>query len=106
VLGDGQVVVTLEEGRPIAIAPAILAAYELTPLQGEVLRDVLHGSDDAQIAERLGILPAAVQDDIVAIFKRIGVASRLELPKKLFFEHYFERATRGAALGPDGWFAT
>jgi hypothetical protein len=106
VLGDGQVVVTIEEGRPIAIAPAILAAYELTPLQGEVLRDVLHGSDDVQIAERLGILPAAVQDDIVTIFKRIGVTSRLELPKQLFFEHYYERATRGEALGPDGWFAT
>jgi DNA-binding CsgD family transcriptional regulator len=106
VLGDGQAVVTIEEGRPIAVAPSILAPYELTPLEGEILRDVLHGADDSQIAERLGIASSAVQSDIVALLRRIGVSNRQELPQRLFFEHYFERAERGDALGPDGFFAT
>jgi DNA-binding CsgD family transcriptional regulator len=106
VLGDGKVIVTIEEGRPIAIAPSILGAYELTPLEGEVLRDMLHGADDAHIAERLGIASGVVQLDIVAILKKLGVESRHELPEKVFFEHYFERAQRAEPLGPDGWFAT
>jgi len=105
VLGDGQAVVTIEEGRPTPIAPAILKAYGLSPLNGEILRDLLHGFGDPQIAEHLGVGVETVRADIVGILKKVGVANRTELPKKLFFDHYFERVLAGAPLEPDGWFA-
>jgi DNA-binding CsgD family transcriptional regulator len=105
VLGDGNALVTIEEGRPIALAPALLAAYDLTPLEGEVLRDVLHSADEAQIEERLGIAAPVVQATIASALEKVGVATRAELPKKLFFERYFELVERDEPLGPDGFFA-
>ena len=104
-LGDGKVVVTIEEGRPMAIAPAILAAYGLSPLSGEVLRDVLHGFGDAQIAEHLNVGVETVQAELLAVLKKVGAATRAELPNKLFFEHYFERVLACVPLEPDGFFA-
>jgi DNA-binding CsgD family transcriptional regulator len=103
-LGDGQVVVTIEEGRPIPLATSLREAYGLSPLQGEVLRDVLLGIDDAQIAERTNLPPATVHADVTAILGKVGVGARDELRKKLFFEHYYERVLAGAPLGADGWF--
>jgi DNA-binding CsgD family transcriptional regulator/GAF domain-containing protein len=105
VLGDGNALVTIEEGRPIAIAQPVLAAYDLTPLEGEVLRDVLHSAEEAQIAERLGIATPLVQATIASALGKVGVATRDELPKKLFFERYYELVERDEPLGPDGFFA-
>jgi DNA-binding CsgD family transcriptional regulator len=103
-LGDGQTVVTIDDGRPLAIAPALLEAYGLSASEGEVLRDVLHGSDDAQIAERLGVPLDAVQTDAANVLQRVGVTSRDELAKKIFFEHYYERQLTGAPLDANGFF--
>jgi DNA-binding CsgD family transcriptional regulator/GAF domain-containing protein len=105
VLGDGKSVVTVEEGRPIAIASSLLSAYGLSPLEGEVLRDLLHGAEDAQIAEHLNVGVPAVQADVANVLRKVGVATRAELPKRLFFEHYFERVQVGTPLDPDGFFA-
>jgi hypothetical protein len=104
-LGDGKVVVIVEDGRPIALAPQLLEACGLSPLEGEVLRDVLLGFDDTRIAERLSVPEKAVRADLAVILTRLGVERREELPKKVFFEHYAARVRATAALGPDGWFA-
>lgn len=106
VLGDGNAVVTIDEGRAIALAQPILEAYDLTPSQGDVLRDLLHGLEDAYIVERAGTSLEAVRADIEATIHKLCVTSRAELPKKLFFDHYFERAEAGARLGADGYFAS
>jgi DNA-binding CsgD family transcriptional regulator len=104
-LGDGKVVVTIEEGRPIALAVPLREAYGLTPLQGDVLRDILLGIDDVQIAERTNLPAANVHGELQEILKKVGVQRRFEFAKKLFFDHYAERLRAGTPLGADGWFA-
>ncbi len=104
ILGDGKAVVTIDDGRPIAIAPAILEAHGLTALEGDVLRDLLHGFEDAHIAARLGISLDQVDRDTAAVLAKTHAPSRLELPKQLFFEHYFTRLEACAPLGRDGCF--
>lgn len=104
-LGDGKVVVTVEEGRPIGLAAPLLETYGITPLQGELLRDVLLGLDDARIAERLNVSEPTVATDLVGILGKVGVEKREELPRKVFFDHYAARVRAGSPLGADGWFA-
>ena len=106
VLGDGKTVVTIDDGRPIAIAPFLLDAYCLTALEGDVLRDLLHGYEQGHIAARLGLSLDAVERDVSAVLAKAGVPSRLELPKQLFFEHYFARLEANAPIGRDGCFET
>jgi hypothetical protein len=106
VLGDGKAVVTIDDGRPIAIAPSILDAYGFSTAEGDVLRDVLHGYEDAHVAARLGLTLDAVERDIAAILAKAKVATRVELPQKLFFEHYFARLEAAAPIGRDGYFET
>jgi DNA-binding CsgD family transcriptional regulator len=105
-LGDGKAVVTIDDGRPIAIAPSLLAAHGLSEVEGELLRDLLHGYEDAHIAARLGVSLDTAQNDGRAILEKLGVSSRLELLRKLFFEHYFARLEASDPIGRDGWFAT
>jgi Bacterial regulatory proteins, luxR family len=105
VLGDGNAVVSIDEGRPIAVAAPILAAHALSSDEGEVLRDLLHGSEDSHIAERIGTSLEAVRASIDEVLRKVGVESRTGLAKKLFFEHYFERVQAGAPVGPDGYFS-
>jgi DNA-binding CsgD family transcriptional regulator len=104
-LGDGKVVVTIEEGRPIGLAAEVQEAYGLSPLQGDLLRDALLGTDDAHIAERLGITETTVVAELAALVERLGVPRREELARKVFFEHYATRAQASAPLGAVGWFA-
>jgi GAF domain-containing protein len=104
VLGDGNAIVTIEEGRLTAVAPSILHAYGLSPLQGELLRDLLHGAEDAQIAEHLNVSVEVVPADVSRLLELCRVTSRAELPKRLFFDHYFDRVMAGTALDSDGFF--
>jgi GAF domain-containing protein len=104
-LGDGKVVVTVEEGRPIGLPAEVQEAYDLSPLQGELLRDALLGTDDAHIAERVGITEAAVAAELATVVEKLGVSQRDELARKVFFEHYAARTRAQAPLGADGWFA-
>jgi len=104
-LGDGKVVVTVEEGRPIGLAAEVQEAYGLSPLQGELLRDALLATDDAHIAERLGITEATVIAELAAVVEKLGVPRRDELARKVFFEQYATRAQASAPLGADGWFS-
>lgn len=106
VLGDGNVVVTLEDGRPIGIAAPVLAAYELSSREGTLLRDLLHGAGDEQMAERVGDTTGSLQAEVSNLLEKVGVESRAALSKKLFADHYLERSRTPTPIGPDGWFAT
>jgi len=104
VLGDAQALVTLEEGRPISLAVPIRNAYDLTMQEGDLLRDVLLGLDDAQIAERLGLTEAAASSGIATALAKLDLVRRSELAQKLFTAHYRELALASAPLDADGWF--
>jgi DNA-binding CsgD family transcriptional regulator len=54
------------------------SAPGLTPRQAEVLRLLAQGLDTREIARRLGIAVETARNHIRALFKRLGVHSRLE----------------------------
>lgn len=54
-------------------------APELTQAEREVLELVLAGLSNAEIGSRRGRSPRTVANQIASLFRRLGVASRLEL---------------------------
>lgn len=89
--------------RMVVIAPAPpedlvwlgMTAYGLSAREEEVVTLVLGGLATRQIAERLFIAEHTVQRHLSNIFEKVGVRSRRDLVKHLFFEHLLPRS--GAA---------
>ncbi len=94
---------TRTEERLVVIAPAPpqelvwlgMAAYGLSSREEEVVKLVVGGLSTKQISERLFIAEHTVQRHLTNIFEKVGVRSRRELVKQLFFEHVLPGA--GAA---------
>jgi DNA-binding NarL/FixJ family response regulator len=58
-------------------------AYDLTPRQWEVARAVARGLKDKEIARDLKLSPDSVRQILAAIYKRLGIHSRVELILKM-----------------------
>jgi DNA-binding CsgD family transcriptional regulator len=79
--------------RLVVIAPAPpqelmwlgMNAYDLSAREEEVVKLVVAGLSTKQIAERLFIAEHTVQRHLTNIFEKVGVRSRRELVKQLFF---------------------
>lgn len=77
-------VIVLEPYRaPLAPAPASLAPYRLTVREEQVLRLVLMGLSNKQIAERIGISPNTVKVFLRLIMTKMEVTSRFGILGKL-----------------------
>jgi DNA-binding CsgD family transcriptional regulator len=80
--------------RVVVIGPApseeiawlSLAALELSKREEDVIRQVVRGLSTRQIADELFITEHTVQRHLSNIFEKVGVRSRRELVKQLFFE--------------------
>lgn len=75
---DGQVVGVFGVITPLHEPTPPPAAATLTPRQAQVLRLLAHGASTQLIAEELGLSPETVRNHIRALFRRLGVHSRLE----------------------------
>jgi DNA-binding NarL/FixJ family response regulator len=86
--------------RLVVIAPVApqelvwlgMSAYDLSSREEEVVKLVVGGLSTKQIAERLFIAEHTVQRHLTNIFEKVGVHSRRELVKQLFFEHVLPSA--------------
>jgi DNA-binding CsgD family transcriptional regulator len=85
---DGRAAVVIEPARPAEIAPVIVAAYQLTERERDVLRLVCRGLGTEEIAQALFLSPHTVRGHLKALFAKVGVASRGELVARLFADHY------------------
>jgi DNA-binding CsgD family transcriptional regulator len=89
--------------RLVVIAPAPpqelmwlgMSAYDLSSREEDVVKLVVGGLSTKQIADRLFIAEHTVQRHLTNICEQVGVRSRRELVKQLFFQQVLPSA--GAA---------
>ncbi|MGI5237924.1 response regulator transcription factor [Dactylosporangium sp. CA-139066] len=98
---DGRVAVVIEPARPAEIAPVIVAAWQLTEREQDVLRLVCRGLSTEQIAHELVLSPHTVRGYLKGLFAKVGVSSRSELVAALFADHYHDRLFATASVVGD-----
>jgi DNA-binding CsgD family transcriptional regulator len=84
--GAGETVVVVEPARPQEVAWLNAAAHGLSPREEEVVKLVVRGLSNRQISRSLYISENTVQRHLQNVFEKVGVRSRTELLKRLFFE--------------------
>jgi DNA-binding CsgD family transcriptional regulator len=67
----------------------------LTPRERSVASEALRGLSNLQIAERLGVAPRTVANQLASIFRKLEIGSRAELAS--LFAQSIGRAPRGLA---------
>jgi len=80
------VAVTLAPASAAELEPLRLALYDLTPREREVVRLLVRGETNDEIARLLWISRHTVKDHVKAVYAKLGVASRAELSARLFYE--------------------
>ena len=91
-LGDSQFVAAWESGRALSMADAVSEALaaapmasppiktglanDLTPRERDVLRLLIKGQTDRQIADSLFISPRTAQGHVARLFDKLGVSTR------------------------------
>ena len=102
--GQGQATVIVERAGPAATGEMLMAAYDLTDRERDVVELVAHGLSVAQMARRLGITEWTTKDHIKAVYRKVGVGSRTELLAELFARHFAPSIGAGRVPGPWGFF--
>lgn len=82
-----ETVVVIEPAKPEEVAWLEAAAYGLSPREEEVVKLVVRGFSTKQISQALFISENTVQRHLSNAFEKVGVRSRRELVKRLFFEN-------------------
>jgi DNA-binding CsgD family transcriptional regulator len=100
----GQLAIVLDQARPHELAPLILLAYELTEREAEVVRLILRGLSNEDIASELLLSTYTVKDHLKAIFRKLAVRSRSEVAACIYSEQYAPRIAERRRLAANGWF--
>jgi DNA-binding CsgD family transcriptional regulator len=83
----GETVVVIEPARPEEVAWLNVASYGLSPREEEVVSLVARGRSTRQISAEIFVSEHTVQRHLQNAFEKVGVRSRGELVKRLFFEN-------------------
>lgn len=83
----GETVVVVEAARPEEVAWLNAASYGLSPREEEVVRLVARGRSTRQISAEIFVSEYTVQRHLQNVFEKVGVRTRGELVKRLFFEN-------------------
>ncbi|MBA2346054.1 MAG: helix-turn-helix transcriptional regulator, partial [Rubrobacter sp.] len=83
----GETVVVIEPAKPEEVAWLNAAAYGLSPREEEAVKLVARGLSTRQMAATLFVSEHTVQRHLQNVFEKVGVKSRRELIKHLFFEN-------------------
>ncbi|AHY48027.1 Bacterial regulatory protein, luxR family [Rubrobacter radiotolerans] len=85
----GETVIVIEPSKPQDVAWMSVAAYGLTPREEEIAGLVARGLSTRQISRTLFISEHTVQNHLRGVFEKVGVHSRRELVKRLFFDELY-----------------
>jgi len=84
----GETVIVIGPAKPEEVAWLNVAAYDLSPREEEVVELVVRGFTNRQISGALFISEHTVQRHLSNIFEKVGVRSRKNLLKRLYFENF------------------
>jgi DNA-binding CsgD family transcriptional regulator len=83
----GETVIVIGPAKPEEVAWLTVAAYGLSPREEEVVELVVRGFTNRQVSRSLFISEHTVQRHLSNIFEKVGVRSRKNLLKRLYFEN-------------------
>ena len=83
----GETVIVIEPAKAEEVAWLNAAAYGLSPREEAVVKLLVRGLSTRQIAATLFVSEYTVQRHLQNAFEKVGVKSRRELIKRLFFEN-------------------
>ena len=84
-----ETVIIMEPTKPEELLPFSMTAYGLSPREEELVHLVVRGLSTTRISRTLFISEHTVQNHLRSVFEKVGVSSRGELVKRLFFDHLY-----------------
>jgi DNA-binding CsgD family transcriptional regulator len=89
-----QTVIIIEPTKPEELLPFSMTAYGLSPREEELVKLVVRGLSTTRISQTLFISEHTVQNHLRSVFEKVGVRSRGELVKRLFFDNLYPTLLR------------
>lgn len=86
-----ETVIVIEPTKPEEMLPFSMAAYGLSPREEEIVKLVVRGLSTARISRKLYISEYTVQNHLRSVFEKVGVRTRGELAKRLFFDNLYPK---------------
>jgi DNA-binding NarL/FixJ family response regulator len=81
-----DLITALRQSRPSASPPRLVRPFNLTAREFEIVRAVVNGYANKEIASHLGVAEDTVKHHLTSVFDKVGVSTRLELA--LFAVHH------------------
>jgi DNA-binding CsgD family transcriptional regulator len=89
-----QTMIIREPTKPQELLPFSMTAYGLSPREEEIVKFVVRGLSTTRISRTLFISEHTVQNHLRSVFEKVGVRSRGELVKRLFFDNLYPTLLR------------
>ncbi len=86
---QAETMIIIEPTKPEELLPFSMSAYGLSPREEELVKLVVRGLSTTGISRTLFISEHTVQNHLRSVFEKVGVRSRGELVKRLFFDNLY-----------------